>query len=313
MQKSEKNVLVTGATGFVGSHLVHRLISDGYRVHVLVRKGADTKRIADIADKLVFHEGDLTDQKSLEKIVVSIKPTGIFHLAAQTVAPGISAIGEEMTKNNLLGTINLAQSLQSIAYDFFVYSGSFIEYKPTDHPVKETDVCEPVEPYGVSKLAATRFLSELAIKESKPIVTLRFFTPYGPEIQKGKLIDQIISNALNNTPIQLTRPSIARDFLYIDDLVDLLIESAEKANDLRGEIFNAGSGVKTTIKELVAAVIKEIGSTSKIVWDETKASKYDSDFWQADMTKTFKNFSWRPQTSLQSGLRQTIEWFRQEH
>jgi nucleoside-diphosphate-sugar epimerase len=176
--------------------------------------------------------------------------------------------------------------------------------------MKETDLCEPKEVYGLTKLAATLSGKMIADTKKKPIVTFRFFTPYGPYVQKGKLVEQVIENARAGKDINLTRPTVSRDFIYIDDLVALLLNAAENIEKVKGEILNAGSGQKNTLKEFVDLVIELTGSKSKVVLEPEKASIYDSDFWQADMTATFESFSWRPKVSLRDGLEKTVEYFK---
>lgn len=310
MTNNRKRIFVTGATGFVGSHIVNRLLADNHDVHVLVRKDSNLWRIKNITDKITLHEGELTEKDSLKLIIDKINPEGVFHLGASTIMSGISASADKMIKTNLLGTINLIDVLSDTSYEFFVNTGSFIEYRGENRPVSESDICEPKEVYGITKLGATLYASAIGKIKNKPIITLRVFTPYGPFIQKGKLIEQIIVNTLEGKMLKLTKPTIARDFIFIDDLVDLFIEAAGTAGSFKGEIFNAGSGVKTTIKELSDYIRNIIKSDNNILWDEKAAVVYDLDSWQADTTKTFASFSWRPKNTLLEGVNKTIDFYR---
>ena len=307
METLKGPILLTGGTGFVGSHLARALVKGGQDVHLVVRKGADTFRLADILSKVTVHTGSLSEKAEVERIVQEVKPTGIFHLAAQTIIPGTPAVSSEVIASNFVGTVNLLEALANIPYTFFIQSGTFLEYKPLLRPMKEDDLCEPKEVYGLTKLAATLYGKMIADTKGKPVTTFRFFTPYGPAIQKAKLVEQTIKNALSNKAIFLTRGSVSRDFLYTDDLVELLINAAENIDKVKGGIFNAGSGQKTSLGEFAELVVKLTGSKSKIILQPEKASVYDSDFWQADMTKTFSALSWRPKTSLEAGLQLTID------
>ncbi len=303
-------ILVTGASGFVGSHVARKLVSLGCDTHVLVRPTSDLWRLKDIVPKITLHYGDLADKASVEKIITTVKPKGIFHLGAATVVSGLGVGSETMIATNVLGTANLMDAASSYPYDFFVTMGSFLEYGFKDHPIAESELCQPGELYGITKLLGTLYGQSLARSTGKPIVTLRLFTPYGPWNEKERLTHKIIASALQGKDIALTRPTVSRDFVFIDDIVEALLEAAEKASKYRGEIFNLGSGVRTPIGDVVSYILKKTGSKSEVKWGAFHSVSYDSDIWQADMTKTFSRFSWRPKHSLHAGLDKTIEHFK---
>lgn len=304
-------ILVTGASGFVGSHVVKALVNLGLEVHVLVRKTSNLSRLKEVEGKFKIHFGDLTDKVSVEKVAAEVNPKGIFHLGVASIVSGVGAGSETMIATNLVGTINLIDSTKSLNYDFFVMTGSFLEYGFKANPIKENDLCEPAEIYGITKLAGTLYGQSTARINKKPIVIFRLFTPYGPENEPARLTHKIISNSLKGADISLTSPKISRDFIYIDDVVELLLQGASKASDCSGEIFNAGSGVKTTLDEVVNVIIEKIKSKSLIKWGDFRAVSYDSDSWQSNMDKTFKYFSWRPKVNLHDGLEKTIQYYKQ--
>jgi len=310
MIRSGEKILITGASGFVGSHMSRRLVRDGYKVHALIRPSSLIERIRDIAPQLNFHRADLRDADSVKKIIESVKPRGIFHLAASTLASGRTAPLEELVPSNILGTINLINAVQKIDYDFFIHTGSFTEYGLKLDPLRESDRCEPPEIYSITKLASTLFAKEAGRGGKKPIVTLRLFTPYGPWIQPGRLVGEIISKALAGEDIVLTRPEVTRDFIFVEDIISLYLEAAKRAREYGGEIFNLGSGRKTSIGELVDLILRRTGSQSALRWGEFRQVSYDSDTWQADMNKTFSSFHWRPLYTLEKGIEATIKWFR---
>lgn len=310
MINGAQKILITGAAGFIGSHLVRRLVKDGHEVHVILREKSNTHRINDLLPQLNIHRGDLADNEFLRKLTEKIKPRGVFHLAAATIMSGVMASSEEVIRTNIAGSVNLIDALNGVDYDYFINTGSFSEYGFKDRPIKESDICEPIELYSITKLAQTLYSQTSARIKDKPILTFRLFTPYGPAVQKGRLIYNVIYNALRNQEISLTRPSVARDFIYVDDLIELYLEAADRAKKLKGEIFNAGSGVKTSLKELAGKAIKISGSKSGINWGAFPPVYYDSDKWQADMTKTFSKFNWRPKYDLDAGLAKTTDWLK---
>ena len=308
-QAGEKRpVLVTGAAGFVASHLVRRLLRDGYRVAVLIKKDTNTARIADVLSQLAIVYDDFSDQEQLTAKMRALNPSGVFHLAGAMIQSGVGATEDELIKVNTLGTVHLVKALEGVDYDFFVNTGSFLEYGTHELPLRESDICEPTEAYSVSKLAAALYCQAMARSTRKPIVTLRIFSAYGPEMQKGKLFYEVVRRALRNEDIVLTEPETSRDFIFIDDIVDLWLEAAEKAGPLAGQIFNAASGKATTFKELVERVVKVTGSKSVAKWGAVKSIVYDAGCMEANMEKTFKTFSWRPKYGLDIGIQKMVDW-----
>lgn len=310
MESNRKKVLVTGAAGFIGANLVKRLVNENYEVYILLRPTSDLWRIKDVVDKLKIHYGDLTNLEEIKKILQEVKPTGIFHLAASIIMHGVVNSYENLIKDNILGTVNLVNAANEIDYEFFINTGTFFEYGPKDTPLKETDMCEPAELYSISKLACTLYCQTVARAKNKPIITFRFVAPFGPYIQKGRLIYNIIVNALQDKDIALTQPEITRDYIYVDDIVDLYLEAAGKAGQYKGEVFNLGSGAKITVKHIVDEVLKFTDSKSKVLWNAFPEVKHDGGLWQTDMSKTFLCFSWRPKTDIDVGLEKMTEWLK---
>ncbi len=306
-------ILVTGGAGFIGSHLVRRLIGLGHKVALLVKDSTHLLRIQDIVPHVSLHTGDMSDHRKLQKIVEEIQPAGVYHLAASNIQSGVTAGDDDVIRTNFLGTVNLLKALETHPYQFFVHSGSFLEYGPKRHPLKETDLPEPREVYSISKLSATLAVEAAGMASGKPAITLRTFTPYGPSMQHGRLVYELVTRALRSEVISLTDPNVTRDFIFVEDLVDLYIECMEKAKAYPGQIFNAGSGRATTLGEVAEYVLKKTVSKSTIQWGTFRTVSYDSDRWQADMEKTFASFSWRPRHTLDAGLDETIHWFQEQY
>lgn len=313
MISEQKKIVITGAGGFLGSHLVRRCIQEGYRVIIFVKPSTDLTRIKDILPQLTSYDVDITDVDRVKTVMQEVRPNGVVHLAASNIKSGVTASDEEVVRVNILGIRNLVTSLAEIDYQFFINTGSFLEYGMKKTALKEEDRCEPTELYSVTKLASTLYGQSVARATGKPIISFRLFTPYGPEIQPGRLIHELVARATRNEEIKLTSPSITRDFVFIDDIIDLYMEGIERAKECKGEIFNLGSGEATALETVVGEVVSITNSKSKVSWGALKNVQYDSDLWQADMAKTFSHFTWRPKHTLKEGLTKTITWFTQGH
>ena len=298
--------LVTGATGFIGSHLVRRLLREGFSVHVLCRSQSDFWRLRDVLPRVERHPAALEDAGRLREVVSVARPQYIFHLAAATVVAGSAAAATDLVTTNLLGTINLLDACEAVDYRGLVSTGDSFEYSAGGAPLCESDACRPNTLHGITKLAATLYAQAVAAARGRPVVVLRLFSTFGPGDNPCRLVPRVIVGALAGTPLSLSRPDIARDWVYIDDLVDLYLEAARKAPQAAGGVFNVGSGKATNLGEIVETILRLTGSRAEARWGVFPAAEHDAYPWVADMRRTFSAFDWRPATTLQEGLRAMI-------
>jgi len=303
-------ILITGATGFVGANLVRRLLQDGYDVHFFTRASSDKWRLTDVLSNLNAYTVALDEEEKLKGLINEIKPDIIFHLATAGVYGGIQLPEKEYIESNLGGTVNLVNACNDIDYKCFINTGSSSEYGPKKHPMKETDVCQPINMYGITKCAATMYGSLVAKTMDKPILTYRLFSPFGAYDDKTRLVVYAIVNALQNNDLNLANPNAVRDYIYVEDVLDLYIEGIEKASKLKGEIFNVGSGSQTTISYIVNKVIELTQSKSKVNWGAIEGRSWDTQKWEADIEQSCKAFDWQPKYKIDEGLKRTISWFR---
>lgn len=302
-----KSIVITGAGGFIGSAIARRLVVLGARVHAVVRPHGDRTRLSEIINDVTLYEADITDQSGMERILSAAAPEGIFHLAAASQMFGVVPSVDALIDTNIRATIKLMD--MATASTFFVNTDTFAVVGAKQEPLREDDTVEPTEFYGVSRVPATLYGGVLGRTSGKPIVTVRVFTPYGPFVQKGKLPYEVITHALSNTGITLTRPEVARDFIYIDDLVELYLRAGIRASEYPGQVFNGGGGDAVTLEEFTSLIREETHSESVIRWSGTAIS-YDSGRPEADLTKVRSLLGWGPSTSLRDGIRETIAWFR---
>ena len=240
--KKNPVVFVTGATGFIGSHLVRTLLKNSFNTHILYRPTTSSSRLNEVLSKTTKHNVDICDNKSLENLFKVIQPEYIFHLANIGIYGGNESPDEDVVKVNLLGTVNLLQASKDLPYKLFVNTGSSSEYGRKSKKMKENDSCLPESTYGITKLASTLYAQNFAKKTNKPVLTLRLFSPYGSHDDPSRFISIVIKKALANEVIKLTNPRNVRDFIFIDDVINAYLSCIKNKSKLSGEIINIGSG-----------------------------------------------------------------------
>lgn len=301
-------VLVTGATGFVGSCLTRRLAFQKHEVHVFTRSRSDRWRIEDLSECLHSHLVDLRDADLVEKTVGQIRPAIICHLATHggfAHQKDTSAILEA----NLTGTVNLLRACEKIKFDCFINTGSSSEYGIKPGSIAEEDFLEPVGDYGVSKAAASLFCRSRALERGLPVVTLRLFSPYGPWDDQLRLIPYVIKSLLRGESPELSTPASVRDYIYIDDVLNAYLKVINLPA-AGGAIFNVGSGRQYSLGEVVAVISEIIGTGIKPVWGKAAAQRPEPLSWRADIGKAERELGWRPSLPLRAGLARTVSWFK---
>lgn len=302
-------VFVTGATGFVGSNIIRRLVFDNkYEVHIIYRSSSKSWRIQDILSLLYTHSVDITDKKKLQKVIRKIQPDIIFHLANIGVYGGFEGEPEDVIRVNLVGTINLIEAAKEVPYRCFVNTGSSSEYGPKLSSMREDDYCKPESIYAISKLAATIYALQEAKRYNKPLVCIRLFSPFGPYDDRDRLMSYVIRQSLIDEPLLLHTKNAVRDYVYIDDVVDAYMQCIKRIKYVRGEILNIGSGSQVKVSEVVKIACSVTGSKSKVSWGNKISKRYESKIWKADIKKANKLLHWKPKTSLREGIKKAAEY-----
>ncbi len=300
-------VLVTGGLGFIGSHLVRRLLAEGCDVHVFGT--GQLHNVADILGKIKIHRVDLKNFGNVERHVRKINPLKIFHLAAHVnVSRTLDA--DKMIKNNFGGTVNLLKSAESVDYDCFINTGTCEEYGTNHVPFTEDQAPTPVSPYSVSKAKTTAYCQSYHRETGRPIMTLRPFLTYGPFQKNSYLIPYVITSALFKNRIRTTKGEQAREFNYVSDIIEgyILASASEKAV---GEIINIGNSKEYKIRDVISKILKIIGSDFEVDNSLPYRAGEVMHFYCSN-EKARKLLGWRPKVSLDEGLKNTIEWYRQK-
>lgn len=303
-----KRILVTGAAGFVGACLVEDLVKENYDVSIIVRKTSNLWRLNKVIDKIKIYYCDITNKIELGNIAEKINPEYIFHLATYG-AYYFQDNDDLIIKTNVIGTRNLIEAFSKINYKAFVNVGSSSEYGTKNEAMKESDFLEPINVYGVTKATATLYCNMIYNTQKKPIGTVRFFSIYGNYEDKTRLIPSVILSCLKGQNPKLANEEAVRDFIYVKDVIEFLklVAFTEK---IGGKIYNLGSGLQHSVKEMSEAIINESGVKVKPIWGQLEGRKSDTLKWEADMSLVKEELNWIPKYDLNEGIKESIKWFQ---
>jgi nucleoside-diphosphate-sugar epimerase len=296
-------LLVTGATGFIGQHLVNRLIEQGHIILALSRSEA-LLPANDYPNKLFYLQTSLKlDGNTIEKIK-QFEPDTLIHLAWEKIPDFSFEISFANLQNQILFFRNLflISSLKKI-----IVTGSCWEYNRKMGVCTESDICISGNYFTWAKNSLRDFLEFECLQKNINFIWSRVFYVYGPQQRKGSLIPTVIENIQNGIVPELKTPFNSNDFIYVDDVADGLIQFAVK--DVPSGIYNLGNGESVPIIDVVSKIEtsihgKEILSSS-VIENASQSSVKDTDFW-ADMGKTFNTLKWQPQTNLIMGIEKSI-------
>lgn len=304
-------VLVTGASGFIGACLVRRLLHEGFDVHVALRPEARRWRLAAILDRLTVHSADLNDRDATSAVLERVKPAAVMHLAAYGAYESQSD-ARRILETTVLGGHHLLSASVASGVEVFVNAGSSSEYGYKNEPMKESDALEPNSAYAVGKAAMTHLCSLLGrTQERTAIATLRLFSVYGPWEEPTRLFPTLLRRTRAGEPLEMVAPDIARDYVYVDDVLDAFLALPRLA-ELRGEVLNIGSGTQTTLREVVEVVQDVLGRRTEVRWGAMPRRKWDTSCWQSDPRKAEELVGWKARHSLKEGVARMAAWNEEE-
>jgi UDP-glucose 4-epimerase len=306
-------VLVTGATGFIGSHLSRRLVEDGAQVHALTSTVSSVYpvRLVDLRDRITLHGGNLNDSGAMSSVVERADPAIVFHLGAYTHVGKSWDRVDECIQTNIHGSVNLLQALARTNYTRFVYTSTSEVYGDVEVPFREDALVQPLSPYSVSKYAGERFCRMLYRGRGWPIVVVRPFNAFGPAQSPDRIIPEIIVKALKREPLLMTEGIQTREFNYVDDLVDGFIRAAI-VPDIEGEVFNIGGGDEVSMRDLATTILDLMGDPINAEFGALPNRPTEIWSMRSDVTKARNELGLKVARSLRDGLEPTIEWYRHE-
>jgi len=303
-----KRAIVTGATGFVGANLARRLLREGHEVHLLVRPGYSNWRIRDIASHVRLHQVEFTDAQGLLNIVDGIRPEWIFHLAAHGAYSTQTDL-REMISTNITGTVGLVEACLHCGFEAFVNTGTSSEYGFKTHAPAETEWLDPNSHYAFTKASATQFCRYTAQSRQVHLPTLRLYSVFGPFEEPTRLMPSLIKCGLAGRLPPLVSPEIARDYIYVDDVCDAYLLAASQPGQEPGAIYNVGSGLQTTLGEVVNVARRILDIPAEPVWGSMESRIWDTSVWVANNRKICTELSWQPRTLFEAGFLSMVEWW----
>ena len=308
-------VIVTGAGGFIGSHLAERLVQEGANVTAMVHYNAlgslgwlessphrkDMKIVA----------GDVCDPGFMQTAIDGHDM--VFHLAALIAIPFSYVAPESYVRTNVVGTLNVLQAARRAGVRRVVHTSTSEVYGTARYtPIDEGHPLQGQSPYSATKIGADKLAESFYCSFDLPVVTLRPFNTFGPRQSARAVIPTIISQALARREVRLGSTKPIRDLNFVSNTVDGFVRAGQAAG-VAGQTINVGSGREISIGDLASVIASLIGQEIAIRSEDqrTRPEKSEVQRLLADNTKARELLGWSPATSLEEGLRQTIDWFRE--
>jgi NAD dependent epimerase/dehydratase len=312
-----KNILITGGGGFIGSHLVERLVHLGANVTVFLRynsredEGLIKFLSLEVRENINIIWGDL---RSIQSVKIGVKEKDIiFHLGALISVPYSYVNPQDVIETNILGVINILDAAREYGVEKVIHTSTSEVYGTALYtPIDEEHPLQAQSPYSASKIGADKICESYFKSFDLPVTILRPFNTYGPRQSARAVIPCIISQALQGETVKIGALTPTRDFTFISDLIDGFIEIG-KADNVIGETINVGFGEDISIKELISLISELMKKRINIQQEKERMRPPKSEVMRlvADTTKAKRLLGWRPKVTLEKGLLETIKWIKE--
>jgi len=315
MKIKGKKILVTGAGGFIGSHLVEKLVEMGAKVRAFVRYNSKNNwgwlETSPYKTEIEIYTGDIRDYDSVKDSMRGIDV--VFHLAALIGIPYSYISPLAYIKTNIEGTYNVLQSARELGVERIIHTSTSEVYGTAKYvPIDESHPLQPQSPYSATKISADNIALSFYNAFNLPVTIVRPFNTYGPRQSARAVIPTIITQIMSGKKqIKLGNLRPTRDMNYVIDTVNGFIKIAE-CDELLGEVTNIGSGKEISIGDLARLISQLMGVEIEIVqeYQRFRPEKSEVERLLCDNTKIKKFTDWEPQYTLEEGLIQTINWMK---
>jgi UDP-glucose 4-epimerase len=294
MRAASGNVLVTGASGFIGRALVRRLVADGHTTVCTARHP-----VGNLAEGAAWVPGDLTDRSFVLRLMEEAGPTVVFHLASQVTGSRSIDVVPTTLANNLVASVSVLEGATEAGCDRVVLIGSGDEPAAGD---------APCSPYAATKWAVGGYARMFLSLYGTPVTTARPFMVYGPDQPDvSKVVPYSITTLLRGEVPTLSTGQRLCDWVYIDDVVDALLALAD-APDVIGRVVEVGTGRLHTVRHVVETISTLVGAGVEPVFGGLPDRQRETEA-VADVAETARVCGWRPTTNLYEGLKRTVAWY----
>ncbi len=305
----EGPILIFGAGGFIGINLLKSLLLYRKDVYGASHDFINSWRL--LNNKIPMSNlinCDITEHGRVEDVIKEVKPKTIFNLAAY----GAYSKQKEYNKiyaTNFNATTTIIEVLKKYGFSAYVHAGSSSEYGLNSAAPPEDDTLIPNTHYSVSKVSTYYLMKYYGKVENLPVVHLRLYSAFGPWEEPDRLMPVLLAHARNGKLPELVNPDISRDFIYITDICSAFISAAHKLQKKNyGEVYNVGTGRKTTIKELVGIVTKKLNLKVKPEYNSMPNRIWDMKDWYGNINRIKKDLKWAPEVTLEEGIDKSILW-----
>jgi dTDP-glucose 4,6-dehydratase len=315
MNWSGKRILVTGAGGFIGSHLSERLVELGAQVRALVHYNAlgsfGWLNMSPRAKDMEIVAGDITDRDSITGVMEGRQV--VFHLAALIAIPYSYRVPLGYVRTNIEGTVNALTAARGEGVECFLHTSTSEVYGSARVvPIDETHPLQGQSPYAASKIGADKMAEAFHLSYDVPVVTVRPFNTFGPRQSARAVIPTIISQCLAGDVVRLGNTDTTRDLNFVANTVDGFVCAAQVPAAI-GRTFNLGSGRETGIGDLVQLIAERMGKTIEVETENARVRPAGSEVERllADFENARQVLGWSPRVTLEEGLDTTIAWMRE--
>ncbi|OGX04570.1 MAG: NAD-dependent dehydratase [Omnitrophica bacterium RIFCSPLOWO2_12_FULL_50_11] len=315
MNWNGKQVLVTGAGGFIGSHLVERLVAAGASVRAFVHYNALGRAgwldLSPVRGDIEIVSGDVCDWDSVRKAMHGVEI--VFHLAALIAIPYSYEVPSAYVRTNIHGTLHVLQAAHELGVERLIHTSTSEVYGTARYvPMDENHPLQGQSPYSASKIGADKLAEAFYYSYRIPVVIVRPFNTFGPRQSLRAIVPTIIAQCLTNGAVRLGNLYPTRDLNYVDDIARGFLKAAESPEAI-GKTINLGSGKEVKISELVQLIAGFVGRNIRIESDVQRVRPKESEVerLQADNTLARQILGWQPSSdSLEKGLHLTIDWIK---
>ncbi|MEM3713879.1 MAG: NAD(P)-dependent oxidoreductase [Nitrososphaeria archaeon] len=310
MKNDKIKVLLTGANGFIGSHIIDNLVKDKiYEIGITLRNSSDIWRIKEHIQKI---ERFFVDEIDIDEIISNFRPDIVIHLAVYYKKHHTYDDIDEMLGTNVIFPTKILDSMIKNNVQFFINTGTFTEYSVDQNDLTTQSQITPANLYSATKVSFEDILKFYVSNYNLKAVTLKLFAPYGYKDNRKKLIPYLINCALSGKIAETSPGDQIWDFIYVKDVADAYMKSINYLMNSHQNYstFNIGSGESHSIKE-IAEIISSLGKKLQVNWGAISYDESEIFYVKADITSSRNILKWWPKYNIKEGISETYEWYKE--